>query len=174
LTRRFASRLVPIALVAPAPTLAQGAAEAAIKAAFLVKFGAYVEWPRAEGPVTICVVGRDPLGDALNQAVSGQQINDRPVTVRRLYSVAADSGCAIAYLVGSPRQSVPAALAALRSAPVLTVTDGRWNSARGMIHFQIASNRVRFHVDDRAAAAAGLGISSKLMALALSVRTRGR
>jgi hypothetical protein len=43
-----------------------------------------------------------------------------------------------------------------------------------MIHFQIASNRVRFHVDDRAAAAAGLGISSKLMALALSVRTRGR
>lgn len=160
--------------MAPATAHAQGAGEAVIKAAFLVKFGAYVSWPAASGPVTICAVGRDALRDALSQAAAGQQIDGRAVTVRRLDQVAAGSGCDIAYIAGSPRQSVQAALAALRRAPVLTVTDSRWNTARGMIHFQIASNRVRFHIDDRAAAASGLGISSKLLGLALSVRMRGR
>lgn len=167
--RHAAYLLLAFALLAPASARAQGAGEAAIKAAFLVKFGSYVEWPRRSGPLTICMVGRDVLGAALDQAAAGQAIS-----VRRVEIVSAANGCDVAYLAGGARQSVPAALAALRSAPVLTVTDSRWNSARGMIHFQIASNRVRFHIDDAAAAASGLGISSKLMALALSVRTRTR
>ncbi len=175
MTRPLANLLTLLcALIAPGTARAQSAGEMAIKAAFLVKFGAYVDWPRGSGPVAICVVGRDPLGSALTGAAAGQLLDGRPIVVRRLESVSRDSGCAIAYLTGSTRQSVSAGLAALRSAPVLTVTDSRWNSARGMIHFQIASNRVRFHIDDRAAAAGGLGISSKLMALGLSVRARGR
>jgi hypothetical protein len=43
-----------------------------------------------------------------------------------------------------------------------------------MIHFQVAQSRVRFHIDDRAAAESKLDISSKLLALALSVRGRGQ
>jgi hypothetical protein len=173
--RRAAFCALPLVLLLePATACAQGASEAAVKAAFLVKFGAYVSWPRTSGPVTICMVGRDLLGVALSEAANGQQIDGRPVVVRRIDTVERASGCDIAYLSGSGRQSVPAALAALRSTPVLTVTDSRWNSARGMIHFQIASNRVRFHIDDRAAAASGLGISSKLLGLGLSVRARGR
>ena len=161
-----------LALLAPTPTRAQGPSEAAVKAAFLAKFGAYIDWPGGSGPVTLCAVGRDVLGPGLEQAVAGQQIGGRPLQVRRLDTIARGSGCDIAYLTGSARQSVPAALAALGSAPVLTVTDGRWSNARGMIHFQVASNRVRFHIDDRAAAANGLVISSKLLSLALSVRQR--
>ncbi len=163
--------ILAVALLAPAAVGAQSASEAAVKAAFLVRFGAYIDWPAGSGPVTLCSVGRD-VGAALEQAVAGQQIGGRPVQLRRLDSIARGSGCDIAYLTGSARQSVPAALAALGSARVLTVTDSRWSNVRGMIHFQIASNRVRFHIDDGAAAASGLGISSKLLSLALSVRQR--
>lgn len=172
MSRRFALWLLPIALLAPALARAQGASETAIEAAYLAKFGAYVTWPGSGGPIVICAVGRDVLGDALDHATAGQQIDGRGLVVRKLDSVDRNSGCTIAYIAGSPRQSVPAALAALRSAPVLTVTDSRWSSARGMIHFQIANDRVRFHIDDKAAAESGLGISSKLLALALSVRQR--
>ena len=161
-----------LALTASTPARAQGGSEMAVKAAFLVKFGDYVDWPAKAGPFTICVVGRDPFGTTLDRAVESQQVAGRPVTLRGLDAVARGSGCDIAYLAGSPSQSVPAALAALAAAPVLTVTDGRWSNARGMVHFQLASNRVRFHIDDKAAAASGLGISSKLLALALSVRQR--
>jgi len=174
LIKRCALWLLPIALLAPAMARAQSATEAAVKAAFLVKFGAYVNWPSANGPIVICAVGRDVLGDALDSAVAGEQINGRPLVVRRLDSVDRNSGCSIAYLAGSANQSVPGALAALRSAPVLTVTDSRWSSARGMIHFQIAQSRVRFFIDDRSAAESRLDISSKLLALALSVRTRAQ
>lgn len=169
--RRFALILL-LALLAPAAARAQGASEAAVKAAFLAKFGAYVTWPGGAGPITLCTVGRDVFGGALDQVAAGQQINGRPVVVRHIETVDRGSGCAIAYLAGSARQPVPAALAALRSTPVLTVTDSRWSNARGMIHFQVAQNRVRFHIDDQQAADGGLGVSSKLLALALSVRQR--
>jgi hypothetical protein len=42
-----------------------------------------------------------------------------------------------------------------------------------MIHFVIASNRVRFHIDKSAAERARLQISSRLLNLALDVRGRG-
>ena len=163
--------LLPFALLAPAMARAQPS-DAVVKAAFLVKFGAYVSWPGASGPITVCAVGRDVFGGALAQAAQGQQIDGRAVTVRKLDSIDARSGCDIAYLAGSPQQSVAAALAALRSAPVLTVTDSQWSNVRGMIHFQIVQKRVRFHIDDRAAAQSGLAISSKLLALALTVNER--
>lgn len=164
--------LISAALAAPAQ--AAPSAEAAVKATYIVKFGAYVDWPAqaSNGPLTICEVGRDPLGGALDEAAAGQTINGRPVVVRKIEEIGPGTGCDVAYLAGSPRQSVSAALAALRGAPVLTVTDARWSSARGMIHFEVVSNRVRFHIDDAQAAAGGLGISSKLLGIALSVRSR--
>jgi hypothetical protein len=60
----------------------------------------------------------------------------------------------------------------VRGTPVLTVTDEAQGSAHGIIHFVIRGNRVRFAIDDAAAAKNGMTISSKLMRLALSVRLR--
>lgn len=164
--------VVPLALLASSMAHAQGPSEGAVKATFLVKFGAYVGWPPSSGPVIVCMVGRDVLGSALDAAAAGERIAGRPIQTRRMETVARGSGCDIAFLAGSARQSVPAALAALEGAPVLTVTDSRWSNARGMIHFQVAQSRVRFHIDDRAAGKSGLDMSSKLLGLALSVRKR--
>ena len=173
--RRFVLWLLPFALLAPGVAHAE-ASEAAVKATFLVKFGAYVTWPTPGESLTICAVGRDILGTALEQAAKDQQVDGRAVVVHRLETIAPDSGCDIAYLAGSSRQSVKVALAALQSAPVLTVTDSRLSNDRGMVHFQIIQRRVRFHVDDQAAADSGLVISSKLLGIAMSVhpRTSGR
>ena len=41
-----------------------------------------------------------------------------------------------------------------------------------MIHFTISGGRVRFFIDEAAAAQRGLVISSRLLALALGVRQR--
>ena len=55
--------------------------------------------------------------------------------------------------------------------PVLTVTDAADDAgAKGMINFVIAAGRVRFEIDDVAARAGGLVISSKLLSLAVSVK----
>lgn len=151
--------------------------EYAIKANYLVRFAAFVQWPQAAlgapgAPVIICVLGDDPFGSSLDRAVADQTVNGRPVRARRLSRVEADSGCHVLYLGRSSSQSAAAALQTLGQTPVLTVTDSRIGDGRGIIHFAVASNRVRFHVDDAAAERRGLSISSRLLSLALSVERR--
>jgi hypothetical protein len=163
--------LVPGAL--PAAFAEQ--AEYAVKAAFLSKFGFYVEWPAgafATGtPLVLCVVGDDPFGNYLDEAVAGQQVGGRSIVVRRLKSVTRDSGCHIAYVGSEPR---PGAVSdALRGSPTLVVTDAQTTAAGGAIHFVLKDNRVRFTIDDDAAAQSGLSVSSKLLSLALAVKPRG-
>lgn len=141
--------------------------EYAVKAAFLTKFAAFVAFPAdvGPGPVRVCVVGEDPFGQTLDGAAAAGQI-----VVRRLAVVDRSSGCQVLYAAGSSRQSVAQALAAVRGQPVLTVTDASRGGARGMIHFVVFQDRVRFHIDAAQAGQSRLTISSKLLALGLSVK----
>jgi hypothetical protein len=143
-----------------------------LKAAFLYKFGSFVEWPAGAFPardraLQICVVGHDPFGASLDRVVQGQSIDNRPLVVRRLPVVGPGSGCHIAYLGGSSEQSVAAAARAVAGAHVLTVSDAALPGI--MVQFVLRANRVRFRIDARAAEASGLRISSKLLHLAVEV-----
>lgn len=159
-------------LLAVRPAAAQeGVLERAIKATYLYKFAPFVEWPTTafespQSPFVICVIGDDPFADVLGNAVAGQRISGRPIAIRRL-SAPNRSGCQILFAVGS---QTPSALAAVRGAPVLTVTDSEENArTKGIINFVIRDNHVRFQIDNAAAAANGLVISSKLLSLAVDV-----
>lgn len=169
-----AAAILSAVIALGAPALCAQPLEQAVKAAFMPKFAPYVSWPSsslAPGmPLNICVVGRDPLGSFLNEASAGQQLGQSPIAVRRLTTIERTSGCHMAFLGGSDRQSIDAALASLRGAPVLTVTDARSGSSRGMVHFDLHQGRVRFHIDTVAARASGLTISSRLLNLALTVK----
>ena len=155
--------------------LAAGAAvaeplEYAVKAAYLVKFPFYVEWPAGafaapNAPLVLCVVGDDPFGSLLDEAVAGQQVQGHPLALRRLKAAVRDAGCHMAYIGADHRAET------LRSTGTLVVTDG--SATSGIIHFVVRDNRVRFTVDDDAAAQSGLAISSKLLNVALSVKPRG-
>ena len=166
-----------LALFFAPPSVAQEQdLEYAIKATFLYKFVPFVVWPAgtfgADGAaVNICVVaGADPFGATLDEALAGQQIDGRVFAARRLANATADAGCHVAYIAGSPalvRQS----LDAFAGQPVLTVTDSEVGADTGIVHFVIVDNRVRFEIDLTAAARNGLTISSRLLALAIFVRT---
>jgi hypothetical protein len=163
------------AVVAASMAAAQpGAPGFPMKAAFLYKFGAYVDWPPSafatpSSPFMVCVVGRDPFGAVLDRSVQGQTIGARLVVVRRVEVAAEAGGCHVAFVGGSRRQPVSEALRALTGAPVLTVTDGPASQGKGVIHFLVGADRVRFIVDLHTAAAGGLTVSSKLLNLAAEV-----
>ena len=152
--------------------------EYALKAAFLYKFGFFVEWPSSAfsspaSPVNLCIAGQDPFGESLDEAVAGERISGRNVVIRRLKTAGRDSGCHILYIGGSDAQSGSQIIEAVRGSSVLTVSDTRGSgSSAGIIDFVISGNRVRFDIDDEAAAQNGLVISSKLMSLALNVKRR--
>jgi hypothetical protein len=152
--------------------------ERAIKATYLYKLAPFVEWPPGafdggSEPFRLCVVGNDPFGEVLDRAVAGQAVAERPIVVTRLDRAERDAHCQIMFVAGSDAQSSAAALAAVRGRPILTVTDGaREERSSGMVNFVIRDNRVRFEIDERAAAANGIVISSKLLSLAISVKRR--
>jgi hypothetical protein len=175
--RLLAAATLVLALAAGV-VAAQGAQlETAIKATYLYKFEGYVAWPNGtfsspSSPISLCVVGDDPFGAVLDQAVSHQPAGERPVTVRRISAASESSGCQIMFLSGSP-ESVTEALHAVHGAPILTVTDEEdGDSPAGMINFIVKDNRVRFEIDDGAASQSGLAISSDLLKLALSVKPK--
>lgn len=175
-TGKAAAAACALALVlVPSPAPADDSLEYAIKANYLVKFAAFVQWPPSafaspSAPVTVCVLGADPFGEILDRAAAAHSVQGRPVATRRLSRIDARSGCHIAYLAGSPQQSAAQALQALGDAPVLTVTDAARGRRRGVIHFAVVNQRVRFHIDDRTARSRRLSVSSRLLSLALSVR----
>jgi hypothetical protein len=158
---------VAVSAVQPAPQ----SLEYSVKANYLVRFAAFVEWPpRAfatpQSPVVICVVGHDPFRGTLDTAARAQTAYGRPLAVRRPGSREAAEGCHILYVGQGGGGMIPQG-----PRSILVVTDAAApQTERGMIHFAISDNRVRFHIDLQQASRAGLSISSRLLNLALSVR----
>ena len=179
-SRDLLKRCIVPALAAGAAWLCASAVQAQsleypVKANYLARFAAFVTWPAGalgsgNAPITVCVVGDDPFGRTLDQALASQTVNGRRLVARRISRLGAESGCDIAYLAGSSTQTVGEALAAVAGRPVLTVTDEVRGSNRGVVHFTVFQNRVRFHIDSQLAGRGRLSISSRLLSLALSVR----
>ena len=159
--------------ICPARALADGAPVSAVEATYLYKLAAFVTWPPNTLPAhdfVICIAGDDPFGPALDRAVAGQSVQQRPVTVKRYGTIAANPGCQILFAAGG-EQSVADELAAVSGAPVLTVTDGQTeDSPAGIVNFVLQGGFVRFELDPAAAAANNLGLSSKLLGIAMGLR----
>lgn len=157
---------------APQPLSAQSNLEYSVKANYLVRFAAFVDWPAGafanpQSPVVICVIGRDPFGQVLDRAAASQTAYGRSLSVRRPTTLEAAAACHIYYV----SQGGAAIATALEGRPgQLSVTDAVVAPRRGMIHFVVSDARVRFHVDQGAAARARLSLSSRLLNLALSVQ----
>jgi hypothetical protein len=172
---RLLAAVLTLFMAGAAPAVAADSAtlEYAVKANYLYKFGPFVDWPSEAfagptAPFIVCVVGEDPFGAALDEAVRGQTVQGRPVAVRRLTGVSGETGCQVLYLGRLKTQTTAEALKAVRAEPVLTVTDERLGGAGGIVHFVLRDGRVRFSLNPTAAQTAGLTLSSKLLALSVS------
>lgn len=177
----FAAAWTAVALFvvsAPAARAQDESLAGAVKATFLYRFGDFVTWPPGAfanplATLNICVVGEDVFGEVLDQAIAGEQAGGHPLAAYRVSALDPAAACHIAYIAGSSSQSAEQALRAAQGAAILTVTDAAaGGSARGMVHFEVVDDRVRFHVDEEAAARNGLTVSSRLLGVALSVRRR--
>ena len=167
--------LVVLALLWPSivPAVEPQTLEYQIKAAFLLNFTRFIEWPApnpadAAAPFGICILGDDPFGPALNQIVEGETVGSRPIVIRRIHAEAPGS-CAILY-VSKDERNIPGIIAAAGPG-VLTVGEGDpFLDQGGMIAFVVENRRVRFNIDQTAARKAGLKLSSRLLSVARSIR----
>jgi hypothetical protein len=149
------------------------ASEAQVKAAFIVNFAKFVEWPsdRSSGPLVICVADRssDTLQE-LRRLAESKSVAGRSIQVRSIGGFAESSGCHIVFVPQSTLKQLPP----YGGNEILSVGE---NSAflenGGILSLVIQNDHVRLQVNPEAAQAAQLKISSKLLAIARVVHTKG-
>ena len=154
----------------------QAVDEYQLKAAFVFNFAKFVEWPPEtfsgpRDPIVICILGANPFGDALRQAVNGKAVEDRKPVVRQISEVRQAGGCQILFISSSERKRLRAVLAEIKSSGILTVGDtGNFAAEGGVINLKLEDGRIRLQVNVEAADRQGLRISSKLLSLAQIVK----
>ena len=150
-----------------------GANEYQVKAAFLFNFAKFVDWPahkftQPDSPLIIGIVGTDPFGGLLEEAVQDKRVNYRTVTVRHVESMEELRKCHMVFVCRSEAARLGPILAEVRGDNVLTVGEiDKFTSRGGIINFVMINNTVHFQINDAAARHAGLKVSSKLLNLAM-------
>jgi hypothetical protein len=150
-----------------------------VKAVFLFNFTQFVEWPKesfvdASAPFVIGVLGHDPFGKALDDAVLGETVNGRRLIVQRYRTAGELKPCQILFIDGSVSAQASKALESLEHQGTLTVSDAETVGSRDVvIRFLEEDKRIRLRINVDSARSAGLTISSKLLRSARVVGTIG-
>ncbi len=175
-SQRLGHRLVlglSLAFIASAQTID----EYQVKAAFLYNFAKFVEWPPLtfktdKDPIRICVLGQNPFGGLLDEAVGGKKVLGRPFVVTEIQDSSPVPDCQILFVATSERKRLRSIFAELRTVGILTVgeTDG-FATQGGIVNFKLTDGHVRLEINVEAAGLAKLRINSRVLSLAQIVKT---
>lgn len=140
-----------------------------VKAVYLFNFVKSTQWPSTapDGPLTICVAGSNPFGEALADAIKGEQVNGRALEARLLRKP--EKGCHVLFVpedtAGRPY------LDAVQNSPTLTVGETPdFLDQGGIVRFFLDGGSVRFQIDQEAARRADVRISSQVLNLSRTGR----
>ncbi len=173
LNRRLVEGLA-LALPCMACARAHQPSDYQVKAAFLLNFTKFVEWPvaafeNARSPITICLLGDDPFEGSLDDLVKGESVGGRKLAVRRIRRAPPPKTCQV--LFADRRGEEIYKIVSSIGAGVLTVGEGdSFLRDGGIIAFVAEGRHIRFDINQKAAADASLSISARLLNVARAVR----
>lgn len=174
LLRHAGYLLLVLALGLRGAAAEQVASEGQLKAAYLVNFLKYVDWPPNQPYVTLCVFGRSNLMTYL-AAYEGRQIGGREMRLRRVHRPEQFGHCQELFVPEAEEARFAAIVLWTDRMPVLTVSDAE-HFARdgGAISLIRADGRLQFDINTDTLARSGLKPTSQLMRLARQVFGAGR
>jgi YfiR/HmsC-like len=146
--------------------------EYGLKSVFLYQFCRFMEWPDSafsspNDPLIIGVVGEDPFGPLLKEAVQGETYHGRPIRIEHYRSARDIKRCHILFVSRSDIDQMSEITSMIAGKSVVTVgeTDGFLDRG-GMIALTADRNRVRLRVNASTLRAAKVDVSSKLLRVA--------
>jgi hypothetical protein len=165
--------LALVALVLP-----RGAASAALpneyalKSVFLYNFCRFIDWPDAAfagpaDPIVIGIIGEDPFGPLLQEAVQGETFHGRGIRIEHYGSPREATRCHLLFIGATETGRLGDILAAVAGRSIVTVGETESFLERGgMIALVADRNRIRLLVRPGLLRAAKLDVSSKLLRVA--------
>lgn len=175
---RVADPLIALAAALAMACMLSGAAaapaelsqqDASARAAYLYNFLGYIEWPSrafalADSPLVIGVMNAEPVAAELLLSTVGRNVNNRPVTIRRVHPGESLRDIHLLYIGPGEAEQVENAISQLPQRWTVTVTD---QQPAGVISFRHADGRLRFEVSTAAAERGDFKLSSRLMSVAI-------
>jgi len=140
-----------------------------VKAVFLFNFAQFVQSPAAaftgaSSPIVIGILGEDPFGAYLDETVREEKVEKRPIAIQRYRRVEEIKTCHMLFISRSETKHLEQILVSLNDRSLLIVGDGDDFVQRGgMIQLALAQGKIRPIINVKAATAANLTISSKLL-----------
>jgi hypothetical protein len=156
---------------AAAEKIPGSAAEYEVKAAYLLNFARFVEWPDSAfendtSEIRVGVLGPGQPDRKVELGMEERSIRGRPIRVVWLEGLDAVTSCHIVFVPGAAVHP-KGILAATAGKPILTVGENDSFAARGgVIQLYLEDQVVRFEINRAAAERNGLKISSRLLSLA--------
>jgi hypothetical protein len=175
LLRRTSIKVIALLAVALAmlPTLhAAPPNEYALKSVFLYNFCRFIDWPdfafnSPTEPLVIGVLGDDPFGSMLDEAVQGEHFHGRRIQIEHYRSPREIGHCHLLFVTGPETARMNEILAAVAGKSIVTVGENEGFMQRGgMIALAADRNRVRLLINPDALRMAKLDVSSKLLRVA--------
>lgn len=173
-TRSFRRKLGKL-LLAASMTLAMPAtfgevtSESQLKAAYLVNFLKYVEWPTQRSTVNICLFGRDSLGPYL-AGYEGRQIAGRELHIRKVSSPEQLADCQELFIPETEEARIGAVLRWVDRQAILTVSDSEsFVRDGGGIALVRNDGRLQFDVNNDVLSRLNLKASTQMLRLARQV-----
>jgi len=143
-----------------------------VKSIFLYNFTRFIDWPaeafanEAE-PFKIGILGNDPFGNYLEDAILGENMAGHPIVIERFKNINEFIDCHILYINLKDTEKVKEAIRLTENKSTLTVGEyenfTRWG---GMIRIYSDSKKIKMQINDTAARNAQLKISAKLLNVA--------
>jgi len=152
------------------PCQAEGMPEGRIKSAYVLNFAKFVEWPNGtewvDDKVTLCVVGNDVLGGALEE-LDGRKAGGRELRVVQ-HSAASDlHSCQMVFIGESEQRRFGSIIKALGDSPVLTISDiDDFAEKGGCIGLRYREDKIVFEVNLASTQRLRLHLPSQLLNLA--------
>lgn len=147
-----------------------------VKAAFLLNFPKYVEWPpeiftTTNSPIRVTIIGDPGLAGNFEKVSAGKTVNGRALVLNTLPPTSElTNDCHILFISAASRRTAEL-LPRVRGASLLTISDeDAFLDQGGAIRFVRRDQKIRLEVNLTAATEARLKISSKLLSVADAVR----
>jgi len=151
------------------------ALERTVKAAYLYKCLSYVDWPSGTlppgAPLVIGIAGADAILTEMHKIVPERTVAERPLEVRPIRDGDSLAGVHALFVGRAEAARLPEYARAARQHSILLLSEVEDGLRLGsIINLIIVDGRVRFEVALDAAERSGLKLSSRLLALAQTVR----
>ena len=161
-----------LALAAPPAPASIAASEAKVKAAFLLNFTRFVDWPGSafasgDAPFVICVLGEPAFAATAREVIGDNRVKARSVTVESRSSLDGAESCHIFFLPSSGVGQQQALIQRSRGRSIFTISESDgFAQMGGIANFVRADKKLRLAINRKAADKSRLKVSARLLRIA--------